>query len=230
MNRRVTVSASTAIITSFGLASVGCEARGSAFEESSDTKTSGDVSTSDSSAPSGDTGGTDGGHSDTGAATGSWVFDEYPEDWLEAPAGYCEDPAHLTVSQYVFDGDTIEVTAGGKVRFLGVDASELSTSDCFSKDAQDALKALLEPDKTVCLYADPSGDATDLYGRMLRYVYIHHGGKWLMLNHRTVRLGMSKAYRFFLKGRTYEKQIEKAETDARDQSLGGWKACGWVIE
>lgn len=222
----------TFLVITAVLVGTGCETRGSKFGTSSDAVGAGDVAmASDSAAGNGDATASDSGPAqDTSFDPNAWVFTEYPNEWIEAPAGYCDDVAHQTISQYVFDGDTIEVTSGGKVRLLGINSTELSTSECYSTEGADAMRALLARDKTVCLYADPKGDASDMYGRLLRYVYVHHEGKWLMINHRQVRLGVAKAYHYFLKNRTYEKQILQAELDARDAKDGGWGACGWVIE
>lgn len=207
----------------------GCIERGSAFNDDDDVTTAADI------------GGVDGADVviptdivkvDTGPGVNEHpVFADLPDVWLEAPTGFCDDPKNQTIEQFVSDGDTIGVTMNGaKVRFLGVDASEVTSNDCYSADAEAALRALLAPDKTVCLYPDPNGATEDDFGRLLRWVYIHHDGKWVMLNHRLVRLGYAKAYHFFLKGRQFKVAMEQAELDSRDEKLGGWKACGWVIE
>ncbi len=203
----------------------GCIDRGSAFNEG-DVQGALDTGNVDVVAPK------DTVKVDTGPGVNEHpVFTDLPDVWLEAPTGFCEDPKNLTIEQYVSDGDTIGVTTNGaKVRFLGVDASEMSSNDCYSADAEAALKSLLAPDKTVCLYPDPNGVGEDDFGRLLRWVYIRHDGKWVMLNHRLVRLGYAKAYHFFLKGRQFKVAMEQAELDARDDKLGGWRACGWVIE
>ena len=220
--------------------SVAACGRGSAFSGDAGSKdTAGQSDAADSADSSGgdSTDGTDSVDSTDGAdsgATESWVFTDLPSEWLEAPPGFCEQLAHQTVCQYVVDGDTIEVTNGGKVRFVGTNAAEIAhkageLDQCHGLVGKEALELLVAPDKTVCLYAD-SGDAVDQYGRLLRYVYIQHNGKWVQLNHRTVRLGASRAYHSFLKGREFKIQIEQAELDARDEKIGGWDACGWTLE
>ena len=94
------------------------------------------------------------------------------ENWLEV--------------QKVFDGDTIRLKGGEKVRFLGIDTPELHPSDKLYRDAQrshqDAAKIQelgarsykitrqLLKGRKVRLELDES--TRDKYGRILAYVYV----------------------------------------------------------
>jgi len=74
----------------------------------------------------------------------------------------------------VIDGDTIELTTGEKVRYLGVDAPELAStssraSECLAEEAKSRNQVLLTRGP-LTLIADSGGDK-DSYGRLLRYVY-----------------------------------------------------------
>jgi endonuclease YncB( thermonuclease family) len=74
----------------------------------------------------------------------------------------------------VIDGDTIELSDGQKVRYLGVDAPEIAsavgaTDQCLAQQAKQRNQALLAGGH-LQLVADSGGDK-DVYGRLLRYVY-----------------------------------------------------------
>ena len=72
---------------------------------------------------------------------------------------------------YVNDGDTLRTTAGRKVRLVQIDAPELH-GDCYGKAALAALRRLAPTGTRVTLVRDPALDATDRYGRLLRYVFV----------------------------------------------------------
>lgn len=150
-------------------------------------------------------------------------FDPYPNDWIEAPDGLCDNIDNLAETTYVIDGDTVALTIGKKVRYIGVDAPETKSNDCWSQQAKQALSEMTPMGTTVCLQHD--GDSEDAFGRLLRYVYVKRAGRWVMENARVVRLGASRAYRKFLAGKAYAPQIEEAEDDARKEDLGGWAHC-----
>jgi len=77
---------------------------------------------------------------------------------------------HPTVT-HVVDGDTIELSTGEIVRYIGVDTPETKHPtkpvQCFGKEAS-AYNSSLVLGKTVILTKDIS--ETDRYGRLLRYV------------------------------------------------------------
>jgi len=71
---------------------------------------------------------------------------------------------------FAVDGDTIDVRSAGRafrVRYIGVDAAE-SGQACFGQ-ASAENRSLVEG-QVVCLQRDVSD--TDLYGRLLRYVFV----------------------------------------------------------
>ena len=73
----------------------------------------------------------------------------------------------------VIDGDTIEITGGIKVRYIGINAPESVAPGkpvgCFGKESSDKDKELVLG-KEVRLEKDIS--ETDKYGRLLRYIYM----------------------------------------------------------
>lgn len=117
---------------------------------------------------------------------------------------------------YVVDGDTINVTMGGKeyrVRYIGMNTPE--TDEPFGDDATRANRGLVTG-KTVIMVKDVS--ETDRYGRLLRYVYLPDG---TMVNAELVRLGYAQIA-------TYPPDVKhealflKLEQEARNSNRGLW--------
>ncbi|MBU2415930.1 thermonuclease family protein, partial [Patescibacteria group bacterium] len=74
----------------------------------------------------------------------------------------------------IIDGDTIEISTGEKVRYIGIDTPELNKpgpddDECLAWEARIRNMELLSKGK-VYLVKDPGVDK-DKYGRLLRYVY-----------------------------------------------------------
>jgi micrococcal nuclease len=70
----------------------------------------------------------------------------------------------------VVDGDTVVLSDGKRVRFIGMDTPEsTTTTEFYGKEASDYTKSQLTG-KTVYLEKDVS--ETDRYGRLLRYVWL----------------------------------------------------------
>lgn len=126
----------------------------------------------------------------------------------------------------VTDGDTIELSNGQKVRFVGIDTPE--TVDprrpvgCFGKQASLENKKLLEG-KEVILEKDVS--ETDKYNRLLRYVYLPlPDGSLLFVNDYLVRAGFAKVYTYPPDVK-FNAQFLQAEREARSENRGLWAAC-----
>src|SRR5262245_1576960 len=88
-------------------------------------------------------------------------------------AGAAPGHAHgsgAAVVASVYDGDTLTLTDGRRVRLLQIDTPELGSGECYSRAARTALVRLVPVGSRVTLEADPTLDTTDRYGRLLRYV------------------------------------------------------------
>lgn len=135
-------------------------------------------------------------------------------------AGSYTASAATTISK-VYDGDTITLSTGEKVRFLQIDTPELSPAECYGVEARSALVSLLNSPGQLSLKTDPKLDKVDRYGRLLRYVFI---GK-TNINLKMVEIGAAAPY--FYKGDIgqYSAQILKAAQTAKSKSLGLWKSC-----
>lgn len=126
----------------------------------------------------------------------------------------------------VVDGDTIKVSNGKTVRFIGMDTPE--TKDprrpvgCFGKEASNEAKSLLDG-KDVILQKDIS--EVDKYGRILRYIFLPlKNGQILFVNDFLVREGFAKVSTYPPDVK-YTDQFIQAEREAREGSRGLWGRC-----
>lgn len=124
-----------------------------------------------------------------------------------------------TVSR-VIDGDTVELAGGARVRYIGIDAPEVSNpSECYATEATEQNRSLVEG-RLVALRKDVS--ETDRYGRLLRYVYLP-GGE--MVNATLVREGFAKALTF-PPDVAFADWFVELEREAREAERGLWgPAC-----
>jgi micrococcal nuclease len=76
----------------------------------------------------------------------------------------------------VFDGDTIALDNGEKVRYLGVDAPEIANRDhpgeCYGEQASRINQELVLHRRVTLEY---QGESRDRYGRWLAYVFLEDG-------------------------------------------------------
>ncbi|MBI2315424.1 thermonuclease family protein [Candidatus Daviesbacteria bacterium] len=126
----------------------------------------------------------------------------------------------------VVDGDTLEISTGQTVRFIGIDTPE--TVDprrpvgCFGKEASNETKKLLTG-KEVVLQKDVSD--IDKYHRLLRYIYLPlEGGTTLFVNDYLVRQGYAKVYTY-PPDIKFNEQFRQAEAEAREKNIGFWRVC-----
>lgn len=110
----------------------------------------------------------------------------------------------------VVDGDTIQVKIDGKIEsisLIGIDSPEIEgkTKDDGIK-AKEFLADLIGIQK-VRLEADETQDNRDVYGRLLRYVFLEDGK---MINKEMIRSEMAKEYTFKI---SYEYQKEFRELE-----------------
>ena len=94
------------------------------------------------------------------------------------------DTTETALVTRVIDGDTIEIEGGFRVRYIGIDTPE--KGDFYYEEATQKNSELVLG-KKVKLEKDIS--EIDIYGRLLRYVYIND----LFVNAELVRLGYAKA-------------------------------------
>ncbi len=135
--------------------------------------------------------------------------------------GAASRSTEVAIVASVYDGDTLTLSDGRRVRFLQIDTPELGSGECYSRAARTALLNLTPPGKPVALEADPVLDRTDRYGRLLRYV--KRNG--VNINVELVRLGAAAPYFYRGERGRYAKTLMAAATSARKARRGLWKAC-----
>jgi micrococcal nuclease len=126
----------------------------------------------------------------------------------------------------VVDGDTIKLSDGQTVRYVGMDTPETvdprKPVGCFGQEASKANKELVEG-KTVRLEKDV-GDK-DKYGRLLRYVFVkdEQGGE-TFVNLELVKRGFAMV-ETVAPNVKYQDQFLEAQQEARNNNLGLWASC-----
>lgn len=120
----------------------------------------------------------------------------------------------------IYDGDTITLSNGTKVRLLQIDTPELSPEECYGNEARQELIKLIGKSK-INLVGDKVSDDKDRYGRLLRYLYI---GK-INLNLRLVEIGAATPYFYQGEKGQFSTQLLKAAQNAKDKKTGLWKVC-----
>lgn len=137
------------------------------------------------------------------------------------PTSYIPPVKTQAVVKRVVDGDTIELTTGEKVRYIGINTPELHDPkkpvECFGQAASDENKRLVEG-KTIMMEKDVS--EVDKYKRLLRYVYVDN----LFINDYLVRQGFAQVSTF-PPDIKYIPQFLEAQKVARDNNRGLWSRC-----
>jgi micrococcal nuclease len=120
------------------------------------------------------------------------------------------------------DGDTVEVTRGIKVRFIGMDTPEkFGTVECYGIEASRYTASLIPVGTRLRLVYDV--ERLDRYGRTLAYLYRVSDG--LFINAALVRDGYAQVY-------TYPPNVAHVDDfvalqrEARAANRGLWAACG----
>lgn len=122
---------------------------------------------------------------------------------------------------YVIDGDTIELTDGRRVRYIGIDAPEIihedKSTECFGIEAKEENSTLVQG-KKVRLESDFS--ETDNYGRLLRYVYVSD----TLVNKGLVQGGFARAWNV-PPDEKYKDALFISQQEAKEARRGLWQLC-----
>ena len=118
----------------------------------------------------------------------------------------------------VYDGDTIALDDGRKIRLIGVDAPEVaspySKEEPFGEQSKRHLEKLLFGEK---VYIKTGAVQFDKYGRTLAYVYADD----VLINGRMIKDGWARTYlRFDYK---YKDLFLEYEKEAKARGIGMWK-------
>lgn len=126
-------------------------------------------------------------------------------------------------ASFVVDGDTFVTGTGDKVRLIGIDAPERNQSGY--SEAKKWLSEVIE-EKEVGL--EKGSERTDVYGRLLRYVYLNG----TLVNLEMVRKGYARV-NIIPPNTKYKSRLLTAEQNARTQGRGIWagrSACSSCLE
>jgi len=141
-----------------------------------------------------------------------------PVTQVVSPAAVLGLATSSAIVSKVVDGDTIKLSSGETVRYIGIDTPE--TKDprrpvgCFGLEASQK-NADLVLGKTVFMEKDVS--ETDRYGRLLRYVYLDG----IMINELLVKEGYAVASDF-PPDIKYSLQFHLSQAAAEQQLRGLW--------
>jgi endonuclease YncB( thermonuclease family) len=136
---------------------------------------------------------------------------------------YCtaESFDEIAMVRYVYDGDTLQLKDGRKVRLIGINTPELAHDDRsakpFAGEAKKALEQLFTKDKTVALvYGE---DKKDRYGRLLAHLFLADGNNVQAV---LLRAGVANAINI-PPNTSYASCYLEMENSARCNSKGLWK-------
>lgn len=122
--------------------------------------------------------------------------------------------------KFVYDGDTILLENGVRVRYLGMNAPELDhhggKSEAMAHDAWKANQRLVA-DARVRL--EQTREKQDQYGRCLAFVFLNDGR---MVNNLMVERGMAHVS-VYSKGLKYRKLLLESQRNAMTEKKGIWK-------
>lgn len=144
-------------------------------------------------------------------------------DCMPAGAG---EPA---VVEHVYDGDTVKLKDGRRVRVLGINAPEVDHGDekvgqALGVDARDAAEAFISKNNTVHLFYDQQ--KTDRYGRVLAHIYDSDGNS---LAAGLLRAGL--AFHVAVPPNlSLNDCLNAQESIARKKGLGVWSHPGWQVK
>ncbi len=124
----------------------------------------------------------------------------------------CSTPLEQAFVTEVVDGDTITIAGGARVRLLGINAPERGETGY--EPPKNLLKQLIL-NKEVTLEQD--GKNTDVYGRLLRHVFINN----TLVTETLAEQGLVRA-KFYVASEKYRNRIAEAESHASTEGRGIW--------
>jgi micrococcal nuclease len=129
----------------------------------------------------------------------------------------------------VYDGDTITLATGEKVRYLMVNAPEISGgagggADCYGIEATTYNRELVEGKEIELAY---DVECEDMYGRLLAYVSLPGtgGGSPREINSLIVQRGYACVLRIPPNGADRADEFDALEAQAQADDRGMWSAC-----
>ena len=121
----------------------------------------------------------------------------------------------------IYDGDTITLSTGEKVRLLQIDTPELAQGECYAAQARTALVNLLNSKGRLVFRRDSRLEDVDQYGRLLRYIF---KGK-INVSLKMVQTGAAAPYFYRGERGAFSQSILTAAIQAKENKIGLWKTC-----
>lgn len=122
----------------------------------------------------------------------------------------------------VFDGDTIQLETGERIRYLGIDAPEVAhgrdSADCYAYEAKTANSQWVLNKRVVLRY---DRETRDSHGRLLAYVFLPDGR---CVNEDLLRGGFAWVFRPS-EGFLRWKEFVSCQRDALRSHRGMWGSC-----
>jgi endonuclease YncB( thermonuclease family) len=147
----------------------------------------------------------------------------------DAAASYSALPANAEKQEVrnVYDGDTLTLKDGRRVRLLGVDTPEVKEQQPFAQEAKAYTKNLCNDHVWISLEPN-AADQQDHYGRLLAHVWVStsHNNKYLCVNEGLVANGFASAYTpnaTQAKLHNWDKLLQ-LQSQARQQKRGMWSS------
>ncbi len=146
--------------------------------------------------------------------------------WEDLDFGDEPPPSAWAYVTRVVDGDTVEVRLDGQiedVRYIGVDTPETVKPDtpvqCFGPQASGFNHRLLEGRRVRLVFGV---ERRDVYGRLLAYVYLGAGGRFV--NAELVRRGLARTLTIAPNDR-FAPRFKRLEIAAARAGRGLWGSC-----
>lgn len=128
------------------------------------------------------------------------------------------EKAHV---EKVIDGDTIKIIIDGTtytVRYIGVDSPESQNDEWMGQEAKDEnIRLVLGQD----VYLEKDVSETDVYSRLLRYVYLTDG---TFVNAELVKLGVAESLAY-PPDTKYQAILDDLELEAIANGIGIWQSA-----
>lgn len=152
---------------------------------------------------------------------------------MPASASKLKPSGPMQIAQVVSitDGDTIRVQFGGteyRVRYIGMDTPETHFGTEWLGPEAAQANADLVAGRQVVLEKDVS--ETDEFGRLLRYVWLHDDGTWLLVNLELLREGFAQVATYPPDVKYIDPWFLDAQREARDAGIGLWAGEPGVSE
>jgi len=126
------------------------------------------------------------------------------------------EPTIATVSS-VYDGDTLTLNTGDKIRLRGINTPELRPAEDFGIEARDAVRDLVMNQQVRLIYGRPPGENRDAYGRLVASIRLGD------IDLATYLLERGLGHLFVFPGEALDIEVMKtAQNTAKAKGLGMW--------